>query len=174
MSVLIILSGLPGSGKSYTAQKARLNDSIFYYSTDDYIEQQAISNETTYTETFEHSIRDATQYMDYQLKQAIANNMSVIWDQHNTLAEKRKWIISKFPAHYVKTCFAIIPPRNDREWQMLEGRLLSRPGRSTPRYVMESMLENYQEPTLEEGFDLINIVSINGNILEQLKGSANI
>jgi hypothetical protein len=39
---------------------------------------------------------------------------------------------------------------------------------------MESMLENYQEPTLEEGFDLINIVSINGNILEQLKGSANI
>lgn len=169
MSVLITLSGLPGSGKSYTARSGRTNSNMFCYSTDDYIEQQAVIQGLTYTDIFEHTIREATEHMNYDLKQAIANNISVIWDQPNTKSKKRSWITSQFPDHYVKTCFAIIPPRNDREWQMLQARLLARPGRNIPMYVVESMMETYEEPCLEEGFDFVSIVSINGNIIEQLQ-----
>ena len=169
MSIVVVLSGLPGSGKSYLAQTSKLEGKVFRYSTDDYIEQMAIVNNSTYTDSFELYIREATEFMNLELKKAIEANMVVVWDQTNTKAAKRRWILSQFPEHYVKHCLAIVPPRNDREWQLLIARIFSRPGKLIPKYVIESMFEGYEEPSLEEGFDLINIVSTSGTVLELLK-----
>jgi tRNA uridine 5-carbamoylmethylation protein Kti12 len=171
MSVVVVLSGLPGSGKSYLTKASKLGGKVFIYSTDDYIEQMAIQNSSTYTDSFELYIREATEFMNLELKKAIEANMTVIWDQTNTKAAKRRWILNQFPEHYVKHCFAIIPPRNDREWQLLTARILSRPGKHIPKYVIESMLEGYEEPSLDEGFDLVNIVSTSGRVVEMLKAT---
>lgn len=169
MSVVVVLAGLPGSGKSFLANNSELKEVAFRYSTDDYIEQMAIENNSTYTETFEHYIREATDFMNVELKKAIDLGRPVIWDQTNTKSSKRQWILSQFPEHYVKICFAIVPPRNDREWQLLIARIFSRPGKAIPKYVMDSMFDSYEEPTAEEGFNLINIISMNNTILKQIK-----
>jgi gluconate kinase len=41
----------------------------------------------------------------------------------------------------------------------LDRRLNSRPGKHIPKHVMKSMLENWDEPSEDEGFDKIIYVS---------------
>lgn len=75
MSIVVVLSGLPGSGKSYLAQTSKLEGKVFRYSTDDYIEQMAIQNNSTYTDCFELYIREATEFMNLELKKLL----KLIW-----------------------------------------------------------------------------------------------
>jgi predicted kinase len=170
MSSVIVMVGLPGSGKSYLIDKLRLADNslTFLYSTDSYIERCAERDNKSYTEVFELYIREATDYMNAKLRLAIESNKMVIWDQTNMNSNKRRWILSLFPDSYNKQCFAIAPPANDREWSLLYSRLGSRVGKSIPGYVIDSMISTYSEPTVEEGFSQICISSIGGGILKQI------
>lgn len=170
MSAVIVFVGLPGSGKSYLINNIKLGNKakIFTYSTDAYIERCAVRDNKSYTEVFEIYIREATEFMNNELKHAIANGYTVIWDQPNMKSEKRRWILSHFPSSYIKQCFVISPPRNHAEWNVLYARLGSRVGKSIPGYVLDSMLESYTEPTLEEGFVQIHISSILGNMIKQI------
>lgn len=176
MSAVIVFVGLPGSGKSYLINNIKLNNKskIFTYSTDAYIERCAARDGKSYTQVFEQYIREATEYMNDELKAAIANGYTVLWDQTNMKADKRCWILSHFPDSYQKQCFAISPPRNDREWAVLYSRLGSRPGKSIPGYVLDSMLSTYTEPALEEGFSNIHIASIMGGMIKQLPQVENV
>ena len=175
MSAVIVFVGLPGSGKSYLIDKIRYanKSKIFTYSTDDYIERCAARDGKKYSDVFELYIREATEYMNDELKRAIANGYTVIWDQTNMRSDKRRWILSHFPDSYTKQCFAISPPRNDREWEMLYSRLGSRVGKVIPGYVLDSMLDTYAEPALEEGFSQIHISSIMGGMIKQIPEVAN-
>ena len=170
MSAVIVFVGLPGSGKSYLINNIRLanKSKIFTYSTDDYIERCAARDHKSYTEVFELYIREATEHMNDELKAAIANGYTVLWDQTNMRSDKRRWILSHFPDSYQKQCFVISPPRNDREWSLLYARLGARPTKSIPGYVLDSMLATYSEPALEEGFSQIHITSIMGGMIKQI------
>lgn len=170
MSSVIVMVGLPGSGKSYLIDKLRLldNAATFLYSTDSYIERCAEREYKSYTEVFELYIREATEYMNNALKEAIADNLTVIWDQTNMNSAKRRWILSHFPDSYVKQCFAIAPPATDKEWELLYARLGARLGKSIPGYVIDSMLATYSEPSIEEGFEQICISSIRGGVIKQI------
>lgn len=170
MSAVIVFVGLPGSGKSYLINNIKLTNKskIFTYSTDDYIERCAKRDGKSYTEVFELYIREATEHMNDELKRAIANGYTVIWDQTNMKADKRRWILSHFPDSYQKQCFVISPPRNDREWSLLYSRLGARPGKMIPGYVLDSMLATYSEPALEEGFSQIHLASIMGGMIKQI------
>lgn len=170
MSAVIVFVGLPGSGKSYLINNIkRTNKSkIFTYSTDEYIEHCATRDHKSYTEVFELYIREATEHMNDALKAAIANGYTVIWDQTNMRSDKRRWILSHFPDSYQKQCFTISPPCNDKEWGVLYSRLSARPGKIIPGYVIDSMLNSYSEPALEEGFSQIHIASIMGGMIKQI------
>jgi predicted kinase len=170
MSAVIVFVGLPGSGKSYLINNIRLNNKskIFTYSTDEYIECCAARDRKSYTEVFELYIREATEHMNDELKRAIANGYTVLWDQTNMRSDKRRWILSHFPDSYIKQCFVISPPRNDREWSLLYARLGARPSKIIPGYVLDSMLDTYSEPALEEGFSQIHITSIMGGMIKQI------
>jgi hypothetical protein len=170
MSWIIVMVGLPGSGKSYLIDKLRLADSssAFLYSTDSYIERCAERDNKSYTEVFELYIREATDYMNAQLNLAIESDLNIIWDQTNMNSSKRRWILSHFPDSYTKQCFAVAPPTNDREWNILYARLGARIGKSIPSYVIDSMLANYSEPSIEEGFEQICISAISGGIIKQI------
>jgi tRNA uridine 5-carbamoylmethylation protein Kti12 len=170
MSAVIVFVGLPGSGKSYLINNIkRTNKSkIFTYSTDEYIEHCAARDHKSYTEVFELYIREATEHMNDALKAAIANGYTVIWDQTNMRSDKRRWILSHFPDSYQKQCFTISPPCNDKEWGVLYSRLSARPGKIIPGYVIDSMLNSYSEPALEEGFSQIHIASIMGGMIKQI------
>ena len=170
MSAVIVFVGLPGSGKSYLINNIRRTNKskIFTYSTDEYIEHCAARDHKSYTEVFELYIREATEHMNDALKAAIANGYTVIWDQTNMRSDKRRWILSHFPDSYQKQCFTISPPCNDKEWGVLYSRLSARPGKIIPGYVIDSMLNSYSEPALEEGFSQIHIASIMGGMIKQI------
>lgn len=140
---------------------------VFVYSTDDYIEQKATELQQTYTAVFEHYIHEATDHMNNLLKQAIANNYSVVFDHTNLSIKKRKWILEQFPSSYKKVCLCFVPPRDTAEQRMLEARILSRPGKRIPDYTISYMLKTYEKPTLEEGFDDVSYYSISNKLLNK-------
>ena len=67
---------------------------------------------------------------------------------------------------YVKICYCIVPPRNEREEEELARRLASRHGKTIPADVLESMRKSYAMPTMDEGFDYIAFADMFGSVLE--------
>jgi tRNA uridine 5-carbamoylmethylation protein Kti12 len=173
MSKLIVLVGLPGSGKStylksyLKNERWRFPPDTFVYSTDIYIEAEAASEGKTYDECFKECIKNASSVMDHSLKFSIENDKHVIWDQTNMTSKKRRSIVAKFPVSYYRMCYCIVPPRSTEEWNELDKRLSSRPGKTIPDHVVRSMFNSYEEPELEEGFDFIQIVNTFGNLLKE-------
>lgn len=168
MPTLIVLVGLPGSGKSTSVNDLfeDLNSSdTFYYSTDAYIDRVALSKGMTYNECFKDHINEATKEMNSSLNDAIRWNSNVIWDQTNMSSKKRLGILSKFPKSYRKICICRVPPQTADEWLELGIRLGSRPGKIIPMNIIESMADSYVEPTLDEGFDEVHLYDIYGNML---------
>ena len=173
MSKIEVLVGLPGSGKSTFVNNVFGADhkNVFIYSTDSVIEQVAADNGKTYNECFKDVIKQATLGMDSLLHDVVRNNLRVVWDQTNMASKKRRSILSKFPSSYRKVCWCIAPPRSTEEWNELNRRLDSRPGKTIPEYVIQSMVDSYIEPELDEGFDYILVVDLFGKTIAE-KGTS--
>lgn len=174
MSKVKVLVGLPGSGKStYLSfvDNPEFDDTVFVYSTDNYIEKAAKMNGWTYNEAFKEFITQATKNMNEMLSVAVRQGLDVYWDQTNMSSKKRLGILSKFPKTYRKECYCIVPPRDDAEWFELNWRLGSRSGKTIPPHVIETMADSYVEPQLDEGFDYILVVDLFGNVIAE-KGVA--
>lgn len=170
MSKVEVLVGLPGSGKSTRlafVDDPEFGDTVFVYSTDNYIERCAKVNGWTYNEGFREFIEPATKHMNEMLTVALNQGVDVYWDQTNMSSKKRKGILSKFPKNYGKVCWCIAPPRTPEEWAELDRRLSSRPGKTIPHQIIESMADSYVEPELDEGFDYIMVVDLFGNTIAE-------
>lgn len=141
--------GVPGSGKSTWLSKQDTTNAALL-STDNYIESQAINGQT-YNDVFKDTIKAATIAMNSDLKFAIESGKDIYWDQTNLNAKSRKGKLANIPDDYEK--IAVIFPTPDKE--ELKKRLDSRPGKSIPGHVMQSMIQNFTIPTEEEGFDQI-------------------
>lgn len=169
MHTLTILVGLPGSGKSTYlnfVDDPEFGGDVFVYSTDNYIEAQAKEAGKTYNDMFRDHINEATKHMNDVLAIAISAGIDVYWDQTNMSSKKRKGILSKFPKTYRKVCICRVPPRSEDEWAELNFRILRRAqltGKMIPSHVVEQMADTYVEPTLDEGFDEIQLYDIFGN-----------
>ena len=169
MSLLTVLVGLPGSGKSTFTDKfiGELGFTPFIYSTDQFIEDAAKHFNITYNEAFKANIGAATKTMDSMLEAATKFGVDVIWDQTNMSPKKRRGITSKVPNTYMKSCYCIIPPRNEEEWVELNRRLASRSGKTIPQHIVQQMASSYVEPELDEGFDRIFVMDMCGKLLTE-------
>jgi len=76
-----------------------------------------------------------------------ANGLDVIWDQTSTTAVSR---IRKFNTLPKYEHIAIVFRTPDLD--VLKERLASRPGKDVPWEVVQGMIDNWEEPTEEEGF----------------------
>lgn len=166
MSICIVMAGLPGTGKSTRVRDlTTMNPDAFVYSTDNLIEEWAKGQGWTYDFAFAKYIDKATSEMNRMLDTAIREGMDIVWDQTNTGTKKREKIVRRMKnAGYTVVCECIRPPISEEEIDEWLDRLKNRPGKTIPDNVMSSMMENYTIPTLNEGFDVIRIFDMYGNL----------
>ena len=145
-----MLVGIPGSGKSTWVSNQSWASKCVYLSSDKFIEEYAVSVNKTYNEVFNEYVKTATQRLN---KQAITANVAesdAIWDQTNMSIKSRKDKLKLFPCY--KKIAVVFSNPDDEE---LARRLASRPGKHISDAVIKSMINNFQMPTVEEGFDEI-------------------
>lgn len=141
-----MLVGVPASGKSTYAVVSGLASSCVYISTDDIIEAIALDNGFTYDEIFKDAIGLAEKIMWKQLQYCHDKGWDVVIDRTNLTKKSRARFIRFLTGYEFE---AVVFPTPDN-W---EERLASRPGKTIPQNVLNSMKLDY--PVLEEGFSCI-------------------
>lgn len=162
MPVCTVMVGLPALGKSTYIQRIATHET-WVYSTDDYIEAYAEEHGTTYNKAFELAIKLATKANNDRLEQMIDQRVDVIWDQTNLTPRKRKSIIDRMSAAgYEVNCVCLMPPTEADDDKVWKTRLAQRPGKVIPPHILSSMEQSFVVPSLEEGFNRIEIYDIRG------------
>ena len=166
--VCIVMVGLPATGKSTLVNRVirDMGDKVFVYSTDDLLEAAAKELGSTYDEVFETLIKSVTEAANSSLDVAVRNKHNVIWDQTNLGAKKRTKIINRMrQAGYRIECECILLPAGDSQFEDWQWRMQSRPGKTIPDSVIESMMDSFVKPTVDEGFDEVREFDMYGNLI---------
>lgn len=149
MPTMYMLIGVPASGKSTWVEQNK-GDALVI-SSDNLIEEYAAENGKTYNEVFKGQIKIANKIVMEHAEAAFAADQDVIWDQTNLTKKSRKGKLAMVPEHYRKTAVFFATPLEE-EWQR---RLNSRPGKSIPAYILDSMVEMLEMPEQDEGWHII-------------------
>lgn len=143
--ICYMLIGIPGSGK--TTWVLKNHPSLSYASTDKYIDQWAAEVGKTYNDVFESSIKPAISQMLDDVSNFMYNQLDFVWDQTNLTKKSRANKLCRLIKEDYKIIGVIFEtPKN------FEERLASRPGKNIPANVMESMIKNFEMPSLSEVF----------------------
>ena len=143
------LVGVPGSGKSSWHCDQDWLQHAAYISTDRYVEEFAKAAGKTYSEVFKEVMPKCVEYMAGDVVHAREAGQDIVWDQTSTTIASRDRKFAMLPDYeHIAVVFAT------PESKELARRLASRydSGKIIPEHVMQSMIENWEEPTLEEGF----------------------
>ena len=141
------LIGVPGSGKSTWVTNQDWLTDIPVVSTDHFVEEYAKEQGKTYSEVFTEYMLIAVRLMANQALICQANGSDVVWDQTSTTVQSRA---RKF--HMLPTYEHIAIVFQTPSWEVLNTRLAGRPGKVVPIDVVQGMIDNWEEPTEEEGF----------------------
>ena len=141
------LIGVPGAGKSTWIKNQDWAVDIPVVSTDNFVEAYAKEQGKTYNEVFKDYMPIAVKLMANQALICAANGLDVIWDQTSTTVNSRKRKFNTLPK-YEHIAVVFKTPEKDE----LTRRLASRPGKNIPDYVMQTMIDGWEEPTEDEGF----------------------
>jgi len=149
MPIAYILIGVPGSGKSTWVDNAKFTNDTVHISSDHYIEEYADLHSTTYTQVFNDYAPTASKLMFDEALEAIRSGMDIVWDQTNTtMSTRRKKLAMLKDYHKIAVVFNTPKP------EILKKRLASRSHwKEIPDSVMQDMIEKFQKPTKDEGFD---------------------
>ena len=167
---IIVMVGLPGSGKSTWRDKflASEDKEFVVISSDDEIEDQVrqyndelkdkniTGQDLNYTSGFKQFIGKATGITKQKFREAVNSDKNIIWDQTNLSAKKRRGILQQVPDQYYKV--AVVFEVTDDE---LMNRLRNREketGKSIPADVVKSMARSYEPPSKSEGFDVVKFM----------------
>ena len=150
MPTAYILVGAPGTGKSTWVQNQSWRRQCVYVSTDKFVEQHARRTKKTYSEVFDDYMPRAVQRMSKQVSQAREAEKDIIWDQTSTTVASRAKKFRMLPGY--KMVAVVFTPPEQTEWSR---RLLQRPGKIIPPDVLEKMIQEFEMPDEQEGFDEI-------------------
>ena len=141
------LIGVPCAGKSTWIKNQIWALGLTVVSTDLWVEDYATAQGKTYSEVFKDYMPTAVNLMAEQVVFAREHDHTVIWDQTSTTIASRERKFRMLP-DYEHIAVVFRTPNLD----VLEARLSSRPGKEIPWEVVQGMIDNWEEPTLEEGF----------------------
>ena len=166
--ICTVMVGLPATGKSTRVDAlATMNPNVFVYSTDSLLEEWAAEEGKTYDEVFSELISDATGAMNSALDVAVRERLDIVWDQTNLGAKKRAKIIRRMrQAGYTVECECVLFPQGDSQQEDWQHRLASRPGKTIPANIVESMMDSFVMPAVEEGFDSVYYFDMYGNLID--------
>jgi predicted kinase len=149
-----ILVGVPASGKSTWAKTYEGDTNIAFISTDKLVDAYARSVNLSYNQVFKDFMPFAVKMMAADVVKAREAGLDIIWDQTSTTVNSRKKKFNMLPGYEMIAVVFKTP-----ESEELRRRLNSRPGKNIPDYVVESMIDGWEEPSEEEGFDKIIYIS---------------
>jgi predicted kinase len=150
MPNLYVLVGVPASGKTTWFRNQEWTDNCYYISTDRHVEAYALAHGRTYSEVFEDYMPTAVENMVEEVVRARDGNIDIVWDQTSTTIASRRKKFNMLP-DYRKIAVVFNTPAPDE----LAQRLASRPGKVIPQEVVQGMIDNFEMPTEQEGFDEI-------------------
>jgi len=151
-SALIMLVGVPGSGKSSVRRLlCQLGMPIYVASTDDYIEQKASELSISMDEAFRRFYKEAdVAVMDLVKVANATENCILIWDQTNVSAKSRAKKLGM--CRNFKRKIAIVCEAPD---EVCIKRAIGRRRRPIPAQVVQNMLGNFDSIKPGEGFDCV-------------------
>jgi predicted kinase len=141
------LIGVPASGKSTWIKDQTWALGLTVISTDAFVEDYARECGSTYSEVFDDYMPQAVELMANQVVFAREHGHTVIWDQTSTTVKSRARKFRMLP-DYEHIAVVFPTPAID----VLKERLASRAGKEVPWEVVQGMIDNWEEPTEEEGF----------------------
>jgi predicted kinase len=141
------LVGVPGAGKSTWIKDQIWALGLTVVNTDAFVEDYARAQGKTYSEVFKDYMPIAVDLMAEQVIRARELGHTVIWDQTSTTEKSRNRKFNMLP-DYEHIAVVFRTPDLD----VLKERLASRPGKEIPWEVVQGMIDNWEEPTEEEGF----------------------
>ena len=144
---LYMLVGVPGAGKSTWIKDQIWMLGLTIVNTDAFVEDYARAQGKTYSEVFKDYMPTAIGLMAEQVVFAREHGHTVIWDQTSTTVKSRARKFNMLP-DYEHIAVVFRTPDLD----ILKERLASRPGKEVPWEVVQGMIDNWEEPTEEEGF----------------------
>lgn len=161
MNNLIVFVGGPGVGKTtfMNVNQQAITDTygiVASLSSDAIVEDVALARGLTYTQVFKDSIDLATAYVDNMIGILSLQQRNFIIDKTNLTSKSRKRTLSKLvhPANYNKIAVVF----NDVSPEERNARLIKRAsedGKHIPDEVLNRMLDSFEQPSLEEGFNRI-------------------
>jgi predicted kinase len=147
-----MLVGVPGSGKStWYSEQDWLQDAA-YISTDKHVDTHAKLVDKTYNEVFKDFMSSAVQMMTAEVELAREAGKDIVWDQTSTTIASRARKFNMLPDYYA-IAVVFTTPEPAELVMRLDSRYDS--GKIIPDEVVQGMINNWEEPTLEEGFEEI-------------------
>jgi predicted kinase len=141
------LIGVPAAGKSTWINSQNWISGMEYVSTDHHVHEYAKEQGKTYEEVFKDYMPTAVKLMAQEVVAAREAGRDVLWDQTSTTVKSRARKFNMLPDyHHVAVVFRT--PKIDT----LKERLALRTGQPIPWEVVQGMIDNWEEPTEEEGF----------------------
>jgi hypothetical protein len=112
-----------------------------------FVEDEAKRQGKTYSEVFSEYMPTAVRLMCGVVEEARRLKMDIIWDQTSTTVASRVRKFKMLPT-YEHIAVVFQTPHVD----VLTQRLAGRPGKEIPWAVIAGMIDNWEDPSEEEGF----------------------
>jgi predicted kinase len=141
------LIGVPCAGKSTWIKNQDWALGLTVVSTDMWVEIYAKEQGKTYSEVFKDYMPTAVDLMANQVVFAREHGHTILWDQTSTTLASRSRKFNML-SNYEHIAVVFRTPDLD----VLKERLASRPGKEVPWEVVQGMIDNWEDPTIEEGF----------------------
>lgn len=141
------LIGVPAAGKTTWVENQTWTLGLTIVSTDSFVEDYAKTQGKNYSEVFDEYMPTAVNLMAEVVVHAREHGHDIIWDQTSTTVASRA---RKFNMLQEYEHIAVV--FRTPELEVLNTRLAGRPGKVVPIDVVQGMIDNWEEPTEDEGF----------------------
>jgi predicted kinase len=153
MKKLILLIGIPLSGKSTFIRENYPN--IIVISRDELVMEVFGSND--YNKAFrEVNHKEVDKLLNSRLVSASQSNEDVIIDMTNMTSKRRKSTLIHFTNFHKEAI--VFPILSDEEYERRNKIRTVTENKSIPLSILKSMMDTYEAPTKDEGFDDIVIL----------------